>query len=27
LKGRYPTAAERPAFFKTAVSEDAKVAS
>ncbi|MEO6004690.1 MAG: arsenite efflux transporter metallochaperone ArsD [Opitutus sp.] len=27
LKGRYPTAAERPAFFKIAVGDDAKVAS
>lgn len=27
LKGRYPTADERPVFFKTAVGEDAKVAS
>jgi hypothetical protein len=27
LKGRYPTAEERPVFFKAAVGEDAKVAS
>ena len=27
LKGRYPTAAERPAFFRAALDEDKKVAS
>ena len=27
LKGRYPTAEERPAFFQAAIGEDAKVAS